>query len=86
MAYATEIKSIQLHDSIVMASPWDGFQLHYIILQDLSRWFQREQRFLQGMDAEWGLAIICCTSGTIFLPNKVWSSLMDWVLAYENMI
>ena len=24
LAYATEIKSIQLHDSIVMASPWDS--------------------------------------------------------------
>ena len=30
LAYATEMKSIQLHDSIVMALPWDSMQLHYI--------------------------------------------------------
>ena len=32
LAYATEMKSIQLHDSIVMASPWDSISYIYIFI------------------------------------------------------
>ena len=35
LAYATKIKSIQLHDSIVMASPWDN--IIYITWHTISR-------------------------------------------------
>ena len=35
VAYATEIKSIQLNDSNVMASPWDSISYIYIVKSDI---------------------------------------------------
>ena len=47
LAYATEIKSIQLHDSIVMASPWERDNIIYITFTYIGWQFYSEDFVLE---------------------------------------